>query len=347
LMLKEWVARLMGRGAKRTPEMAEQVTALNLKSSSSSVAGLPAKLAWLADAPLYIDSDQVGRFYDAVVRPQVERGELKLTLTEERIRELKAKLGLEASVEAGGLLGEVLSLFAKPSVKATAEGEAGQQTKDGKSTEITLKEIDTPQRQLEQLVLHYLLNRTGRIFLPTNPAEAPWRDQTVISQVPRGIVFLDLPGRAEADITSHPRTKLIPTAIEFADGTIDPVFRKLKGPKGEEPPPFPEGAVPTTTAINEYHKYWQWFDENFSATRAMILVEEAAAAAKTRIRWIDYRVPLTNEGHTLHLHVSPAGNYDTGVFAYNFIKRGYNHGLRIVGTLKSGPDVNVLAIYEK
>jgi hypothetical protein len=324
--------------------MAPEITVLHL--SSSSVHGLPAKLAWLADAPLYIDSDHVGRFYDAVVRPQVERGELKLTLTEERVRELKAKLGLEAGVEAGGLLGDVLSLFAKPSIKATGEGEVGQQSKDGKSTEITLKEIDTPQRQLEQLVLHYLINRPGRIFLPTNASEAPWRDHAIIAQVPRGVVFLDLPGRVEADARKQPRTKLIPMAVEFANGVIDPVFMRLKGPNGEEPPRFPEGAVPTDGSMNEYHEYWKWFEQNFSPTQAMVLVEEAASK-NGRIRWIDYRVPLTNEGHTLHLHISPASGYDTGIFAYNFIKRGYNHGLRLVGTLKSGPDMNVLAIYEK
>jgi hypothetical protein len=78
----------------------------------------------------------------------------------------------------------------------------------------------------------------------------------------------------------------------------------------------------------------------------MIAVEEAASN-NGRIRWIDYRVPVTREGDTLHLHVCPAGKYDTGVFAYNFIKRGFKHGLRLVGTLKSEPDMNVLAIYEK
>ena len=29
------------------------------------------------------------------------------------------------------------------------------------------------------------------------------------------------------------------------------------------------------------------------------------------------------------------------------IKRGYKHGIRLVGTLKSEPDMNVLAIYER
>jgi len=59
------------------------------------------------------------------------------------------------------------------------------------------------------------------------------------------------------------------------------------------------------------------------------------------------QVPLTLDGDTLHLHIVPSANYDTGVFAYNFVKRGYKHGLRLVGTPQSEPDMNVLAIYEK
>jgi hypothetical protein len=78
-----------------------------------------------------------------------------------------------------------------------------------------------------------------------------------------------------------------------------------------------------------------------------MLAVEAAATQHGRIHWIDYRLPLTQDGDTLHLHICPAGKYDTGVFAYNFIKRGFKHGARLVGTLKSEPDMNVLAIYEK
>ena len=40
------------------------------------------------------------------------------------------------------------------------------------------------------------------------------------------------------------------------------------------------------------------------------------------------------------------GDYDTGVFAYNLVRRGERYGLRIVGSLKSQPSLNVLAIYE-
>jgi len=35
------------------------------------------------------------------------------------------------------------------------------------------------------------------------------------------------------------------------------------------------------------------------------------------------------------------------VFAYNLIRRGWRYGLRIVGSLKSQPALNVLAIYDK
>jgi hypothetical protein len=49
----------------------------------------------------------------------------------------------------------------------------------------------------------------------------------------------------------------------------------------------------------------------------------------------------------LHLDVSARGDYDTGIFAYNFIRRGERYGLRIVGSLKSQPSLNVLAAYDK
>jgi hypothetical protein len=65
-----------------------------------------------------------------------------------------------------------------------------------------------------------------------------------------------------------------------------------------------------------------------------------------RPRWIDYRMTL-DTGETLHLHLVARGDYDTGIFAYNLIRRGQRYGLRIVGSLKSQPALNVLAIYDK
>jgi hypothetical protein len=56
---------------------------------------------------------------------------------------------------------------------------------------------------------------------------------------------------------------------------------------------------------------------------------------------MDYRVTF-GTGQTLHLHVAAHGDYDTGVFAYHIIRRGERYGLRIVGSLKSQPSLNVL-----
>ena len=75
-------------------------------------------------------------------------------------------------------------------------------------------------------------------------------------------------------------------------------------------------------------------------------VVETAAKRHGRINWIDFRLPLDAEGNTLHLHVVPGGQWDAGVFGYNFVRRAYKHGVRIVGTLKSEPDMNVLAIFD-
>jgi hypothetical protein len=59
-----------------------------------------------------------------------------------------------------------------------------------------------------------------------------------------------------------------------------------------------------------------------------------------------YRVTFST-GQTLYLHVAAHGDYDTGVFAYHIIWREERYGLRIVGSLKSQPSLNFLAIYGK
>src|SRR5262249_7857362 len=119
----------------------------------------------------------------------------------------------------------------------------------------------------------------------------------------------------------------------------------IPGAKEADKYPEPEASESAEKLRDRRRVYWSVFREHFSATKAMIAVEQAAGAG--RIRWIDYRLPITDRGDTLHLHCCPGGHYDTGVFAYNLIKRGFKHGLRLVGTLKSEPDLNVLAIYDR
>jgi hypothetical protein len=303
-------------------------------------------LGWLADSPLYIDAQQVERFYDAVVKPEGTEGTVTIEFSSEVTREMKQTLGIEAEIGVPSLLGNLFSFLPKLSLKGGQEKTDGETT--GTSHTVELHPISNPQRQLEHLTLHYLAYHRKRLCLVSDPSAAEWRDPAEIRRVPRQLVFLDLPGETESG--TDLRTCLIPAAAEFENGKIVPLYeelvKRLKEKAGSAPIPYPERAPEGRSLQDARKEYWAWFHEHFSATQAMLVVEEAASA-NGRIRWIAYRVPLTAAGDTLHLHIVPSATYDTGTFAYNFIKRGYKHGVRLVGTLKSEPDMNVLAIYEK
>lgn len=317
----------------------------NTRPPIESKESLPQSLLWLFDAPLFIDDINVGRFYDAVARPEAQPGKTTVAISKQQIQKIAGELGLSGEIGLGTLT-QFLSYFVNPKVSAAAKGSAERSSQKGETHTIELNPISNPERQLVQLTLHYILNQRNRLFLIEKPASEEWREPDTIQRVPRALAFLNLPGASEAHHFGLPETKIIPTAAEFEDGKIELIYEKLVNKEGEKAPPYPERALNPKELQTQRQGYWQWFDKNFSATKAMIAVEEAAST-HGRIRWIDYRVPVTAQGDTLHLHVCPAGKYDTGVFAYNFIKRGYKHGLRLVGTLKSEPDMNVLAIYEK
>lgn len=309
---------------------------------------LPSPLLWLADAPLFIDADQVGRFYDAIARPQTKDGTTSVEITQETMKELSGKLGLEIGMTTEKLAGLLLPLlaFVKPSAKMTAEGEAAKKSSEGSSVSYELIPVDTPQSQLEALTLLYLTNFPARVFFADFKSAPDWRDPKSISAVPRSLVFLDLPGFDEAIEKGCVQTKLIPTAAEFDNGKIVEIYKELLAANGERPPRYFDRSEKPGRLVEERKQYWQWFEKNFNAVAALVAIEKAASE-NGRIRWIDYRLALTTEGDTLHLHICPRGSFDTGVLAYNFVKRGSTHGLRLVGTLKSGADLNVLAIYEK
>ena len=164
-----------------------------------------------------------------------------------------------------------------------------------------------------------------------------WHAPSFISEVPRALLFLDLP----------PGTKFIPAAAEVAGDNVYPLFvalgEKFAELSGTKAPKYPGGAPEFT---EDRREYWNWYSEHFDETEAMKAVEEAAKGKS--LNWIAYRVALPGVGEPfLHLWIAARGKFDTGTFAYNFVKRGFKHGLRIVGTLKSEPDLNVLAVFEK
>ncbi len=293
---------------------------------------------WLADAPMFIDAQQVGRFHDAVIVPV------------ERIVSTTTQSGEQVTKKDGGEL--AVKVSAGIPFFEWLKGEAGGKISDelakalSQNTSITSTRIDSAQRQLLQLASHYQVKVPNRWFYVTDPGETSWRDPKTIVATPRALAFLDLPGEAEATARGLPALKLIPTAAEFANGKIVQIYQGLHAKNGERPPRYPEKAEDGSTLPAARKKYWSWFDSNFSAVAAMVAIEDAAVE-NGRIRWIDYRLPLTADGDTLHLHLVGSAEFDTGVFAYNFVKRGYKHGLRLVGTMKSEPDMNVLAVYEK
>lgn len=304
-------------------------------------------LSWISDAPLFVDRDLVERFFDAVVRPTYETE----SITEGSQTEFSGKLKAVAEATAKGELNGpswipswLFPLKAEVSVKGggEAEGQAGRTS----SVVRQLKPIWNAERQLEDLTRHYFQFHSDRLVVEPEPGRT---DQIGSSFFGKEPVFFELAPRPLAFIDLPAFTKIIPTAAEFEDGTVALIFEDLvKRLTNEKGGPIRE--YPSDPSDRTGRKaYWASFDKPdspFSSTEAMLAIE-AASKAHGRIRWIDFRVLCNEEGDTVHLHVVSAGKADAGVFGYNFVRRAFNHGVRIVGTLKSGPDLNVMAIYDK
>lgn len=291
------------------------------------------QLKWLSDAPMFIDENQVNRFYDAIARPEYSEEEFTTVLNESQKTKINGKLNLEVKTEDTlSILSTVFPFLPKGSAEVAGSKEKSK----NQSNSTTYNVIHNAERNLEKLTFHYLVENTDRLQFVDNLADNQWRGDEKIKEAPRLLTFLDLP----------PETIIIPTAAEFENGKIVLLYEKLLKKDGRTPPHYPEKAIATNSLEDERKKYWQWFKDDFSPTIAMLAIEEVASD-NGKIRWIDYRLPLNDEGDTLHLHIAPREEYNTGTFAYKFVKRGYKHGLRLVGTLKSEPDMNVLAIYEK
>jgi hypothetical protein len=301
---------------------------------SSDVTDLPEEILWLLDAPLFIDGDQVEAFYDAVLRPDFAGTSLTLSnsLTE------GVKLG------AGATLGANIPWLVKTEGTISAEGSRER----GRVEEASVAPVVNPFRHLLALAIHYateteLKPRLVLANAPTSVEDATgkdiaayWAKRKFTEKTPRAVMMLDLP----------PGAKLIPAALELSDGVFVLLYeefgnRLCKKGKGD-PPRYPGSQA------DQVHRddYWRWFARNYDDREALNTVE--AASKGGTIQWIAFRVPLANDSPPfLHLHLRPGGTYEAGVFAYPLISRGNKHGLRMVGTLKSEPDLNVLAVYER
>jgi hypothetical protein len=288
----------------------------------------PAWLGWLADAPMFIDGHQVGAFYDAVVRPVFRPVELQLT--HERVRQLQESWGGKLDVT-------LTALFSWLKLGAGAETTATSSTDQHEAQSIVLQPVETPSRQLVELCLHYLASQPERIcFYGGKEPQLP-ADRAILRS-PRMIAFVD----------ASPGTMFLPLAAELNDGRVvtffDPLAERQVRGGGDLPGPYPDELAPEA-GEPERDAYWEWFERHWNPNLAVQVVEDVIGTGG-RPRWIAYRVRLSAT-ETLDLNVVGRGDYDTGIFAYDMVKRGWKYGLRIVGGLKSKPTMNVLAIYEK
>jgi hypothetical protein len=295
---------------------------------------------WLADAPLFIDADYVTAMYDAVIRPESQTKTTKISTyeSERKERDLEAKLGVKASLPNFlQTLIPGLGLSVEASGGAAGKAEAEQR----REQTIELSPIDNPHRQLIHLTVHYLVNLPNRIVVD-KASDRGWIDDAFASTLPKALVFMDLPLG----------TKFVPTAAELRDGRVITFYDKLAlalavgGMPSPKDYPASKPGTDEKALRAERKAYWHWFDEFFQPERANRIVENSIGDGGP-ISWINYRMPLDGEGTTLHLSLAGRKRYDTGVFAYDFVQRGFRHGLRIVGALRSEPSLKVLAVFER
>jgi len=296
------------------------------------------RLQWLLDAPLFVDETLTARLFDAVVRPAYEVQSREVGEVSETAR--RRLLGGEA--EAGYDLG--LS-FLTGALKLRAQVTGEHETTDTTTNSNTRTEVrvDTAGRRLEEIALVYLSDHPDRIvFIEADGTATTFTGRTLtiadleaaVLDPPRMLAFVDVPQG----------TQIIPMACELETAATERLFEDYIGKlwkDDETKPDYPSDGAPQ----DERRAYWLELTKRFTSRIGMEIIEDAGK--KGKIGWIDFRMPIGTVGDTMHLHLVPAGRYYSGIFAYNMVRRGYRQGLRLVGTLKAGMDLNVLAAFDK
>jgi hypothetical protein len=301
--------------------------AFHVRVSNMPVSANVSVLSWLADAPVFIDRRQIDAFYDAVVGPAFRTVQLELSAGQTEQMERSSEFNLNAGLSA---------LF--PWLKISADAEAHRTRAIGVQSgqNIVLQPVESAARQLVQLSLHYTVNQENRICIVAEEAEIPHEEE--IGASPRMLAFVDVP----------PAAKLLPQAAELSNGRVvtffDPLIEKLQQDGGTLPVAYPE-SIGTDEGKRQRDAHWKWYADHWNLDKVVKVVEDAIGDGGPP-QWIDYRMTF-GTGKVLHLHVVAHGEYDTDVFSYNLIRRGERYGLRMVGSLKSQPALNVLAVYEK
>ncbi len=299
---------------------------------------------WLVDSALFIDERQINKLHEAIVKPEFELVSIASGNSDSAKKTVENRWKIDA--EVGGTLIEIVKAKLKVGYQRTSKNEDSQ---TNTRTENFIA-INSPERKLEELAALYQLgdaNGTEHKLVQDkfeiSNTEAPqwYNDYSSKVPTPKPLCFFELP----------PKSCLIPAAAEFDDGTVVMLFSDFRemittekgGPM--EYYPEPKDDQSDEELLNAREAYWSSYTHTYNATKAMICIEEACSK-HGKIRWINFRVPVTSSGHTLHLNIIADEKYNAGTFAYNLAKRFYKHGGKLVGMLKAEPDLNVLAIYE-
>jgi hypothetical protein len=267
---------------------------------------------------MFIDAAQVSSFYDAVIGPEFRT--VQLQVSKGRSRQLQKSFGARLGAGLPGLF-PWLKLEMKASLGRTRT--AGQV----EAQNVIVEPVENAARQLVKLSLHYKANHPGRIWYHE---AAAWRlpSSEEILKSPRMIAFIDAP----------PGTQFLPAGAELNDGRVVPFFdsliEALKRGDGRPPIAYPEDAS-SEQGRPQRDDYWDWFTDRWNANKVVKVIEDQIGAGG-RLRWIDYRIPFP-AGKTLHLHIAGHGEYDTGVFAYNLVKRGWRHACGSLAASSQNP----------
>lgn len=332
-MMKRSIARLLGGLGRWAVSIEGKLIPHSAPEAFKNRLAKWQQLWFVVDIPLFIDSQAVEKLYDALSRPEFETKSRRLSSTKTKSNEFQDDLTLTGEI---GLA---------PFMKASTSAKFGQKrnTSDSHTNDLNQEANHSTEMRFEKIINFYARNYPDRVFWvkndlsevnDTNGQLLTWQNVSdlIPAPAPRPLIVFDLPKGS----------KLIPMAAENVKGELKEIYKEYinKLPNGNQIPPY--NSTPGNPNI-----YWEKLEELFDPIIAMRSIEESTNDGN-RIDWLDYRL-ISKSGNTvipIHLHLVPKGEYNTGTFAYQTVRRGFKHGIKIVGTLKQGEDVNVLAIYE-
>jgi hypothetical protein len=296
------------------------------------------QLWWLTDVPMFLDDHYVDRLHGAVVRPEYVLLQSQETAgrsrTDSRTGEMQT--GIEASIPT----------FLK--LATSVKYAAGTASAVSAAQQLTKQFVHTAEQRLQDILVEYRRTMPARVLFADATADGlssytgerlTWEEAEALTDRPgpRPMLFFDLP----------PGSAILPMAGETVEGTTVLLYTSLierLEQAGCVIPRFPLDSDPDAPLKKDAH--WDALIAGYRNSIAMEVIEKGFSQGH-RIEWIDYRLKLPSRRKPAHVHFSPRGQVATGAFAYNFVRRGFKVGLRVIAQLKRGGDMNALALYER